>query len=273
SRWSPLRPTNSSPCAARRESTLTPRGPGSAPPRAGSATRRAPDARATLRASQRLTQPPPRTRAAAPPRRSQRSPADLRRAIRWPLCDRRPGRARQQRFPGDRDVVEGLLAPVGELLPPLMTLARDHHHVALAGPRDRREDCLAPIGDRPSRRRLGRPAARVARVLGPAAPPVDPTGAGHYLGDDLRGVLRARVVRGDDRHVGQGGSDLAHQRALAPIAVSTGADPTPPPPPALARARQLARRAQDVLQRVGSVGVVDQHGEILALVHRLESSR
>ena len=44
----------------------------------------------------------------------------------------------------------------------------------------------------------------------------------------------------------------------------------PPPDPA---SRQLAGRAQHVLERVGRVGVVDEHGEVLALVDRLEAAR
>ena len=38
--------------------------------------------------------------------------------------------------------------------------------------------------------------------------------------EDVVGIFRARVVGGDDRHVGELGRGLAHQRALALIAIS-----------------------------------------------------
>src|SRR6202042_3957706 len=46
----------------------------------------------------------------------------------------------------------------------------------------------------------------------------------HDLGDDRLRVLRARVVRGDEQHIGQRGPDRTHQRALAAIAIAAGAE-------------------------------------------------
>ena len=86
-----------------------------------------------------------------------------------------------QRLARDRDVVEGHLAPARELLALLVALAGDHHHVAgtrlVHRPRDRRAAVDQP------RRVL--PRAR------------------QDLADDRLGILRARVVGGDDRLVGQ----------------------------------------------------------------------
>ena len=88
------------------------------------------------------------------------------------------------------------------------------------------------------------------------------------LRDDRLRVLRARVVGGDDGEVGQARGDLAHQRALVAVAVAAAAEHADA---AAARRSSSARRAEDVLQRVGRVGVVDEHGERLALLDRLEA--
>src|SRR3954468_9881271 len=76
---------------------------------------------------------------------------------------------------GDGDVVEGLLAPVGELLALLVALARDDDDVAGPGEGDR-------VGDRAPPVHLH---AHVAAL-----------DAGHDLGDDRLGVLGARGVAG-----------------------------------------------------------------------------
>ncbi len=55
------------------------------------------------------------------------------------------------------------------------------------------------------------------------------TGALEDLGDDRLGILRAGVVGGDEHVVGQPTSDLAHQRALASIAVAAAAEHHPQP--------------------------------------------
>ena len=88
------------------------------------------------------------------------------------------------------------------------------------------------------------------------------------LGDDRVRVLGARVVGGDDADVGQLGPDAAHQRALLAVAVAAAAEDADQP-----AAGDDARRAQDVLERVGRVRVVDEHREGLALVHGLEAPR
>ena len=84
------------------------------------------------------------------------------------------------------------------------------------------------------------------------------------------GILGARVVGGDDHAVGQPRGDLAHQRPLAAVAVAAA-----PEHDVHGRPRRLScrGRAQDVLERVGGVGVVDEHGELLAGVDRLEAAR
>src|SRR5918997_3796028 len=69
-----------------------------------------------------------------------------------------------QRLARDRDVVERLLAPAGELLPLLVALAGDHHHVAGARHAHSLED--------------RRPAVGVVLDVGASA------GSGQDLGDD-----------------------------------------------------------------------------------------
>ena len=64
-------------------------------------------------------------------------------------------------------------------------------------------------------------------------PAADP---GDDLGDDRVGVLRARVVGGDDDLVGQARGDLAHERALAAVAVAARAEDDDDAP-----AREVAR--------------------------------
>ena len=88
------------------------------------------------------------------------------------------------------------------------------------------------------------------------------------LGGDRLGRLRARVVGGQDRPVGELGDDAAHQRPLAAVAVAAGAEDDDEPPVA-----EAARGADHVLERVGRVRVVDDHGERLPVVDRLEPAR
>ncbi len=70
------------------------------------------------------------------------------------------------------------------------------------------------------------------------------------------GVLGARVVRGHDCDVGAIHSDLPHQRPLASITVSAGAEDDDHPsfsePPGSAEYR---------VERIRSVRVVDDHRE------------
>ena len=95
-----------------------------------------------------------------------------------------------------------------------------------------------------------------------------PSAPRHDLGDDRLGILAARVVGGDDRDVGELGGELAHQRPLAAVAVAAGTDDDDDAVPV----RELARRAQHLLERVGLVRVVDDDVERLAGVDRLEAA-
>ena len=81
-------------------------------------------------------------------------------------------------------------------------------------------------------------------------------------GSSLRGLSEVTSTRSASRRGG-----VAHQRALAAVAVAAGAEHH-----VQAAARDLARRAQHVLERVGRVRVVHEHAEVLALVHRLEAA-
>src|SRR5512133_255934 len=76
-------------------------------------------------------------------------------------------------------------------------------------------------------------------------------GAGQNLGDDRVGILAPWVVGGDDRNIGALGGDPAHDRPLPPVAVAAAAEYADD-----TVGRDLARRAQDVLERVGLVRVV-----------------
>ena len=117
------------------------------------------------------------------------------------------------------------------------------------GQRDRAEDRRAPVG-----------VALDGRVRPPGCRP--------DLVDDRLGRLRARVVGRDQRDVGEPRGDLAHQRALAAIAVPAGAEHDDHPP-----GGELASRGQHLLQRIRLVRVVDDDGERLPGVDRLEAAR
>ena len=81
-------------------------------------------------------------------------------------------------------------------------------------------------------------------------------------GSSLRGLSEVTITRS------------ARRRAASPISGRLARSRSPPAPnTATSRpAGELARRAQHVLERVGGVGVVHEHAEVLALVHRLEAA-
>ena len=81
-------------------------------------------------------------------------------------------------------------------------------------------------------------------------------------GSSLRGLSEVTSTRSASR-----ARRVAHQRALAAVAVAARAEHHVQPAP-----RDLARRAQHVLERVGRVRVVHEHAEVLALVDRLEAA-
>ena len=194
----------------------------------------------------RASRPPrarPARRAASPTSRRPRASA-TRSASASITRRRRPA----QRFARDGHVVERHLAPALELLALLVALAGDDHHVA---------------GVARSRRR-----AR-SRRGGPARPRLPRAGCRQHLLDDRLGVLGARVVGGDDHAVGQ------PRRGARPSAGAWRGRGRRPRRTRTMHARppaSLARGAQHVLQRVGRVGVVDEHREMLALVDRLEAA-
>src|SRR3954454_17588914 len=153
--------------------------------------------------------------------------------------------SRTERLAGDGDVVEGDLAPAGELLALLVALARDDEHVTGPGHVDRLLDRRAAVD----------------LHLDPAA------GSLEDLADDGLRRLVAGVVGGDDRDVGALTGDRAHERALGAVAVAAGAEDHDE-----AVLRERAGGAQDVVERVGRVGVVDEDRERLALVDGLEAA-
>src|SRR3954449_11614026 len=161
-------------------------------------------------------------------------------------CATRSGdQSRTQRLAGDGDVVERHLVTVDELLALLVALPGDHHDVARLGRPDRLLDRGAPVDLDLD--------ARAAAL--------------EDLGDDRARVLAARVVGRDDDDVRVLAHDGAHERALGTVAVAAGAEDDDHAP-----GRERPRRAQHVVERVRGVGVVDEHGERLALVDRLEAA-
>src|SRR5215218_2480636 len=253
----------STPHAPARSASAAKRPPSTRSP--GSAKNRSPGSIARESITAR-TGPPPRPRA---PRTSSAPAAP---AIRWSLqrltpgwaplwraASSRPGVSRRaplrrlarlaERGARDLDVVERLLAPAGELLPLLVALAGDHDDVARLGQLDRLGDRRAAVGF----------AFHVKRSAAHAA---------HDLVDDRLGRLRARVIRGHDHVVCQPCRDLAHQRALRAVAVAARAEHDQH-----AAGSELARRREHLLQRARLVRVVDEHGERLALLDRLDAAR
>ena len=79
-------------------------------------------------------------------------------------------------------------------------------------------------------------------------------------GSSERGLSDVTIATSAPRH-----RDLPHQRALGPVPISPCAEDDDHAPLA-----EVSCRAQDGLQRVGGVRVVDQRGERLPGVDRLE---
>ncbi len=131
--------------------------------------------------------------------------------------------SRTQCLPRDADVVEGQLAPVLELLALL---------VALAGDRRRRRPAPASA--------TARSIAAWRSTIASTSPRRRIRDPGEDLVDDRRRILRARVVRGDDRVVGQAGGDRAHLRALAAVAVAAAAEDARAAGPRPAAARRVS---------------------------------
>ena len=159
----PRRPAASPPRRTRRRRPLAPRRPKKRSPGPASP-------RVDHGPRRELGRPPARTIWRPSPRRSAPVLSDFTRPA--------------QLLASHLAVVEGDLAAALELLALLVALAGDHDGVARAAPARGQRDRGAAVG----------------LDLHPAA---RPSGAGEDLADDRLGVLRARVVRGDDRQVGE----------------------------------------------------------------------
>ncbi len=79
--------------------------------------------------------------------------------------------------------------------------------------------------------------------------------AEHDVGEDRLGILAARVVARRDRAVAPAGDGFGHRHALGAVAVAAAAEHRDE-----ATARHRAHRAQQLVDGVGRVRVVDQHG-------------
>ena len=117
-------------------------------------------------------------------------------------------RRRSQRGPQHGAVVERM-HDAGDLLTGLVALARDEHGVAGAGRRPPRR--WPRRGRRP---RAPRPRCAAGTASAPAS----------MARADRGRILRARVVVGDDQHVGAARGHLAHHRPLAAVAVAAAAE-------------------------------------------------
>src|SRR3989338_7210425 len=137
---------------------------------------------------------------------------------------------------------------VPEYLVVLMALAGYQHYVALGGQAN-------GFGYR-------RPAVLYDLVIRefPGYPFFD-------VGEDLRGVLAARVVAGDYGEVAQGAAHPPRRGALgaapAPAAAEHGYD---------AAVRHQLQVRKDALQRGVGMGVIHENGEVLSQVHPLQAS-
>ena len=78
------------------------------------------------------------------------------------------------------------------------------------------------------------------------------------VGNDFIRRFGPGIVRGDDGKIRQLDADLAHDGPLDGIPVAAAAEDGNEPPLA-----EAANGAQDVFQRIGGVGVVDQNGVVL----------
>ena len=83
-------------------------------------------------------------------------------------------------------------------------------------------------------------------------------------GSSLRGLSEVTTATSASRR-----ATVAHLRALAAVAVAAAAEHDQQAP----AVHELAGRAQHVVERVGRVGVVDDHREGLAAVDRPRSAR
>ena len=133
----------------------------------------------------------------------------------------------------------------------LVALAGDEHGILRSGEAAGRNNRLPPVAeDRVAvQRRIGCQQCRHFAELS--------AGGGRPFGDrsnDRLRVLGARVVRGDDGHVSPAGGDGAHERPLAPVAVTAAAEHADEP-----AGGERAQAQEHVFQRIRGVGVIDEH--------------
>ena len=139
------------------------------------------------------------------------------------------------------------------LLPCLVSLARNQHHVAGPRPGHRRLDRGSSVADLADLSALGiRHGVRTRQ----------------HRGADGGRVLGAGVVVGDHQQVRGAGPDLTHDGPLPGVAVAAGADDD-----ADAALRVRAQRRDHGLERGGLVRVVDDREERLATVDALHPAR
>ena len=174
--------------------------------------------------------------------RAQRAEGDARRSGDTP-----PAESGARLFP----IVE-VNAAVGEQLVGLVPFARDDHEIVVTRQLDCRLDGAATID-------LHEQALIRARYG---------TRAGDDVGSDCLRRLGTRVVRGHDDLVAQLHRDPTHDRSLTTIAIAAAAehrDDAPRP--------ELAGAAQQALQRIRLVRVIDGDSKVLTTVDQLETPR
>ncbi len=108
-------------------------------------------------------------------------------------------------------------------------------------------------------------AARMASARSPISRA--PGAARHDRRTNGGGIFAARIVVGDDDAVGALGGDLAHDRALAGVAVAAGAEHDDQLAP-----RVGPHRDQDLFERIGFVRIVDEDRRPVLLAHQFQPS-
>ena len=127
----------------------------------------------------------------------------------------------------------------------LVSLAREHHHVAGAGVVERVGDGLAAAFQHGKRRRAVRHA-------------------GEDLVQNGVGVFRAGIIRGDDHLVREPRGDAPHFGALRPVAVAAAAEHDEH-----ARVGKAADGRENIFQPVGRVRIINEHGVVRVRRHHL----
>ena len=126
----------------------------------------------------------------------------------------------------------------------VLTLAGDQKRIAAAKHRDPFANSRRPVANLERRRR-----------------------AGQDLRPDRRRIFGARIVVGNDRHVGAARGDFAHDRSLARIAVAAATEHQDEAP-----THEWTQRGDRLRERVGLMRVVDKDRRAVEIADAFEAS-